>query len=151
MERQCDMSNVYIFDLDGTLADVTHRLHHIRKSTPDWNSFNHACEDDTPIPHVVELNRILSVKHGIIICSGRSNDVENKTVSWLIKHSINYDKLYMRRAKDFRSDEIVKKEMHDHILGLGHCIKGVFDDRDKVVNMWRENGIPCYQVAKGDF
>ena len=27
----------------------------------------------------------------------------------------------------------------------------VFEDRKRVVDMWRENGVTCYQVAPGDF
>ena len=27
----------------------------------------------------------------------------------------------------------------------------VFDDRDKVVKMWRDNGLTCFQVAEGAF
>ena len=27
----------------------------------------------------------------------------------------------------------------------------VFDDRQQVVDMWRQNGLTCFQVADGDF
>jgi len=34
---------IYIFDIDGTLADVSHRLHYITGETKDWDAFFAAC------------------------------------------------------------------------------------------------------------
>lgn len=36
-----------IVDLDGTLANIDHRLHYIKQNKPDWNAFYGACKDDT--------------------------------------------------------------------------------------------------------
>lgn len=36
-----------VFDLDGTLADGDHRLHHITGETKDWRAFFAACGDDS--------------------------------------------------------------------------------------------------------
>lgn len=46
---------IYIFDIDGTLADLSHRLHFIQKKPADWDGFFAACSDDAPIPEVIEL------------------------------------------------------------------------------------------------
>ena len=59
--------------------------------------------------------------------------------------------MLMRRTKDYRSDDIVKKEMLDEMRAIGYNPTLVFDDRDRVVKMWRENGLRCFQVAEGDF
>jgi hypothetical protein len=59
--------------------------------------------------------------------------------------------LFMRKAKDYRKDQFVKKEMLDTIKFLNYNPTLSFDDRDRVVKMWREEGIRCFQVDYGDF
>ena len=57
----------------------------------------------------------------------------------------------MRSSKDFRPDNEIKQEIYDNeILGKFN-IEIVLDDRDRVVDMWRENGLRVLQVAEGDF
>jgi hypothetical protein len=46
---------------------------------------------------------------------------------------------------------VLKKQWLDDELNAGEEILCVFDDRDKVVKMWRDNGITCMQVNYGDF
>jgi phosphoglycolate phosphatase-like HAD superfamily hydrolase len=140
----------YLFDLDGTLADCTHRLHHIKGSRKNWRAFFAACTADGPIPHMVELARHLMKVETVVFVSGRSDEVRDETANWLKRHRLQ-GPLYMRRAGDRRSDFIVKAELLDRVLADGYEPIMAFDDRDQVVKMWREKGIPCAQVAEGDF
>lgn len=73
------------------------------------------------------------------------------TEKWLYDNQIPYDGLRMRALGDYRADNIVKKEILDQFLEEGVNPTVVFDDRNQVVEMWRENNIPCIQVAKGNF
>ena len=57
----------------------------------------------------------------------------------------------MRAEGDYRADDVVKGELLDRILADGYHPELVFDDRTRVVNMWRARGIMCAQVAEGDF
>ena len=41
-------------------------------------------------------------------------------------------------------------DFEGHILDVEYVISSVSDDV-KVVDMWRENGLTCFQVAPGDF
>jgi hypothetical protein len=50
----------------------------------------------------------------------------------------------------FMPDEILKKEMLDTFVDKDDVLMTV-DDRQKVVDMWRENGLTCFQVAPGNF
>ena len=155
------MSNMaYIWDLDGTLANIEHRLHFIKlpDDTPmytdwkaDWNAFNEACVDDLPITHNILLCQFLASQFDIIICTGRMGaySVHGKTIDWLNKQDIPFARLLMRADKDYRSDHVVKSEMLDTLLNDGYEILGVFDDRKQVVDMWRNRGLMCYQVAEG--
>jgi len=140
----------YLFDLDGTLADLTHRLHHIQSDPKNWDAFFAACVDDEPIQHVAEIARALMRYHRIVIVSGRSDQVRSETVRWLNDHHIPYWSIYMRKAGDHRADHVIKKELFDEIR-QAYDIQAVFDDRQQVVDMWRSEGIPCLQVAAGNF
>jgi hypothetical protein len=85
----------------------------------------------------------------VVIFSGRSDEVRQETEDWLNKHQVPYNLLLMRKAGDFTADEELKRAWlaqfpKEQIL----CI---FDDRNKVVKMWRDEGVPCFQVADGDF
>ena len=52
---------------------------------------------------------------------------------------------------NFIPDEKLKKQMLDESLATVEDIFCVFDDRQKVVDMWRSLGLTCLQVAPGDF
>lgn len=144
-----------IFDLDGTIADIEHRRWMVDKTylgaqglKPDWTAFFEACVRDKPNLHVIYLMTLLHQNNNIIdIWSGRSESVRPQTEAWLKEHQVPYQRLIMRPAQNFIEDEVLKKSW---ILQHGRPDL-VFDDRTKVVEMWRKLGIPCFQVAPGDF
>ena len=140
-----------IFDLDGTLANIDHRRHFVEGPKKDWNSFFEACDKDTPNFQIVWLFNVLQLNYigDIEVWSGRSEDVRTKTIEWLLKNRLYPAKIRMRKSGDFRADEILKKEWLDEVGPEN--VKLVFDDRDKVVKMWRDNGVTCCQVAPGNF
>ena len=149
------MKPCYVFDVDGTLADLTHRKHLISKTDekkPDWRAFFAACDQDAPIKHMIEVAQDLSAAgKEFLYVSGRSDECRTKTARWLATHGLPDGKLYMRKEGDYRSDDIVKLELLKQILAESYRPILVFDDRDRVVKMWRENGVPCAQVSEGDF
>ena len=144
------MKNRYVFDLDGTLASVEHRRPALAGERPDWHAFNKASLFDPPAEAVVRVARALAEHYELWIVSGRSDAVARETRGWLHKHSVPFDTLIMRSAADHRPDHILKKEWALKYNFVGSVL-AVFDDRDAVVSMWRELGIPCFQVAPGDF
>lgn len=151
--------NIVIFDLDGTLADCQHRQHFIRQAAdslasdfkPDWRGFFKACTDDTPIPHTCAILNHLRESYEIWIVSGRSAEVQKETFMWLHQHGIGYDRIFMRKENDHRPDDMLKGDLLDSGIIPKDRVICVFDDRDKVVKMWRDKGLPCYQVAEGAF
>ena len=143
--------NRYVFDMDGTLALVEHRRKLLDGTRPDWHSFNKASLFD-PLNDAVAntLRALYSAGFKIWIVSGRSDIAELETRGWLTKYNVPYHHLLMRSASDNRADDILKKEwalQYDFV----DTVLAVFDDRNSVVKMWRELGIPCFQVAEGDF
>lgn len=123
-----------------------------RSFKPDWKGFYAACVDDQPNYPVIETLQHLAIHNDIWIWSGRSDEVRWATHHWLQRHVRLHQELRMRNADDFTPDEQLKKSWLD---GLPESkrkrIRAVFDDRDKVVKMWRDNGVPCFQVAPGNF
>lgn len=144
---------IYIFDLDGTLADLTHRLRFIQKESKDWDGFFKACASDICILPVVDLLKGLErAGNAIFIVTGRSEAVKDETKKWLRLNGIPYDELVMRKVDDHRHDNIIKKEWFESLEPqIKHCIAGVFENRASVVAMWRSLGLTCYQVAEGNF
>ena len=143
-----------IFDLDGTLSDATHRTHFLYCRPKKWREFYLACGGDAPIRHTIHLLHLLyNEGHNIEIWSGRSDLVFEQTVDWLASYGILswYTRdMKLRREGDHRSDVELKK------IWLDECSPHdrpdlVFEDRSRVVKMWRENDIPCFQVADGNF
>ena len=139
-----------IFDLDGTLADLQHRIEFAKKK--DYREFFARVLLDAPITDVIYMATVLKVAgHRIIICSGRSDESKGDTEAWLQRNKVLYDALYMRRSGDHRPDYVVKAEIYNQYIRDKEDVLCVFDDRDSVVALWRSLGLRCYQVAKGNF
>lgn len=141
----------FIFDIDGTIADCSHRIRHITNTPKDWRTFFSLCHADSPISHIIELAQRLALSTAIVYVSGRSDECKNETREWLDRHKLPYGPIYMRRSGDHRDDDIVKVELLAQLRTDGYEPIMAFDDRDRVVATWRANGIPCAQVAPGNF
>jgi|TARA_B110000240_G_scaffold109981_1_gene123648 hypothetical protein len=151
------MKNIIIFDLDGTLAliDERRKISTKKNGKLDWAIFFNSANiklDKPNIPVINILKNLSKKDFKIYILSGRLETTKKATLKWLSEHNIEFDKLWMRKddqSEKFISDEILKENW---LFDIGKKnIMCVFDDRDKVVNMWRRNGLTCLQVADGDF
>lgn len=143
------MKPLYIFDLDGTLADQTHRQHLI----PNWRPYFAACHGDGPIAPVLRTMRLLrEAGSECWIWTGRSAEVLIETRKWLARFDAVPHQLRMRPESDHRSDDALKGEWLAQIERYDRDrLVGVFEDRDRVVKMWRDNAVQCFQVAPGAF
>jgi phosphoglycolate phosphatase-like HAD superfamily hydrolase len=147
---------IVIFDLDGTLALIDKRRTLADKGNGkvNWQVFfsPENIQLDEPNLPVIESFKAMQ-KAGFIvgIFSGRDDISKEETKHWLNQHGIEPAFFNMRKHNSFTPDDVLKKQWLDELILQGHEILCVFDDRDKVVKMWRENGIPCFQVNYGDF
>jgi predicted secreted acid phosphatase len=139
-----------IFDIDGTLADVSERIHHLNKKPKNWKAFFKGMAQDKAIHSMVRLCNILYASGiRIVLCSGRSEEHRAETIHWLRQQRVHYHELRLRRDGDRRSDVAVKREM---LTGLDKSkILFVVEDRNRVVEMWRSEGLVCLQCAPGEF
>ena len=145
-----------IFDLDGTLAIVDKRRELAMKPNGkmDWDVFfdpKNISLDEPNWPVVKVAKMFDKDKFDVVIFSGRSDRTIDATVYWLNEYHIPFELIAMREKKEhFVPDEILKKEWLDTLVKIDDVF-AVFDDRQKVVDMWRENGLTTFQVDKGDF
>jgi hypothetical protein len=108
--------------------------------------------NDAPIEQICSIACTMHQEgHDVILCTGRSEDTREMTTAWLLDDAcVTFDKLYMRAEKDYRSDDIVKKELLDQIVvDFGQKPDIWFDDRPRVVKMLRENGVFVADVYQG--
>lgn len=141
---------IVIFDIDGTLADVSERIHHVRKKPKDWPAFFQGMAQDKAIHSMIRLCNILHASGiQIILCSGRSEEHRDETVKWLAEQGVSYHDLLLRKDRDRRSDTTVKREMLAQIDK--NRVLFVVEDRSRVVEMWRSEGLVCLQCAPGEF
>lgn len=141
----------FLIDIDGTLADGAHRIHHLQATPKNWDAYFDACKDDTPIQHMRQVVLSLDCRMAIIYVTGRVERTRAETQRWLYRHGFPVAPIYMRPDGDFRADDVVKMELLANIRLDGYEPIMAFDDRDRVVKAWRAAGIPCAQVAEGDF
>lgn len=154
------MKKAIVFDIDGTLADNSHRLHYIQGEKKDWNAFYDACAEDKPTEEFLGFVRLLSKgiyedgtdECAIVICTGRPEQIREITERWFWKNFWFHPKpMYMRKDGDHRPDYEVKEEMIAQMRADGYEPILAIEDRKQVVDMWRRNGIRCLQCAEGDY
>ena len=150
------MKKVIIFDVDGTIADVEHRRHLVNGDKgfkADWTAFREATVDDSPVQWVCDIaKRHIAQGDEVAFFSAR-NESEREITEKQISEWIGdgHNGVFLRPNGDYRPDEVFKSELADRFEKIGGHIDLVYDDRNKVVDMWRQRGTTVVQVADGDF
>ena len=151
---------LYIFDLDGTLALIDHRRPILENldNPKRWEQFYNECDKDIPNEPIIRImNALRFLNFEVWIFSGRSETVRDKTIDWLAYHTSFYkhdlyNTLVMREEHNYTPDHILKKSWYDNMLiDDKERLVCVFDDRDRIVKMWRSLGVTCLQVSYGDY
>ena len=140
------------FDIDGTLANIEHRLDYVRSKPKNWKAFDAGIPNDRVNEPVAEVFDVMVMgDHDVVLASGRNERSRQATENWLLKNGLgHYAKLYMRKADDFRGDDIVKQEILDEIIAdYGKKPDIWFDDRPRVVKAIRSRGVFVFDVYQG--
>lgn len=135
------LSSAYQYDLDGTLALFG-------DANPYDRDFSY---DKVNYPVFDQLRMQQNAGYKIIILSGRNGENEGVTKEWLSKNGIHPDLFIMRKVGDRRKDYEIKEEMFREYVLPKYYVEAIYDDRDQAVNKWRDMGLVCFQVARGDF
>ena len=145
---------IVIFDLDGTLALIDKRrdISTDDKGKMDWSKFfdPDMIDLDAPNTPVIQMTKLLSMDYRIWILSGRSDVTQQATIDWLAKYDVHYDHLVMRPQNHLYMPDNQLKQIWLDSIGKDN-VAMVFDVRQQVVDMWRQNGLTTFQVADGDF
>lgn len=144
---------IVICDIDGTIANIKHRLHFLEdKENKDWKGFFNGVLQDKFRHDVWErVSALANEGYSIFLVSARPEQCRQDTHIWLAENDIvegrDYVTLFMRGVSDRRDDTEVKQDILE--LFQEQKIIKVFDDRPKVIRMWREHGLDVEDVGEG--
>ena len=135
-----------VFDLDGTLADVRHRLHHVEGPSRDWDAFFAAAPEDPPLAEGVALALESTGEHEVAYVTGRPERCRRDTLRWLARHGLPDGRLLMRGGRDRRPARVVKPEL---LLRLAdnRTVALVVDDDHQVCDAYERAGFPVVRAG----
>ena len=120
-----DQRPLAVFDIDGVLADVRHRLHHLKGKPKNWKGFFADSVKDRPYSEGLEYYKTLKETHEVVFLTGRPESCRRDTLLWLEKHGLEGE-LYMRNEQDRRPASMTKAERSvsslKMTLALWRCI-----------------------------
>lgn len=133
----------YIFDIDDTLADPTHRAHMLNgnPTDADWATFFKESINDAPIEATVLIARALQNDYKIILLTGRNEIARDATAEWCKRHGIQYDELIMRPLGDRRSNKEFKAAAYEEQIKPKYSVLAAFDNDAVISEMWKKIGI----------
>jgi phosphoglycolate phosphatase-like HAD superfamily hydrolase len=130
-----------VLDIDGVLADVRHRLHHLERSPKDWSSFFAAAPRDPLLAEGAAVAATLAEDHEVVYVTGRPERCRRDTLAWLARYGLPEGRLLMRRNEDRRPARQTKLA---HLRGLARKapVAVVVDDDPEVVAAVSRAGWP---------
>jgi phosphoglycolate phosphatase-like HAD superfamily hydrolase len=136
-----------VFDVDGVLADVRHRLHHVERKPKDWIAFFAAMDEDPLLSEGQVMARAAAADgHLVAYLTGRNEDHRAVTESWLSRHGLPEGELVMRRSEDRRPARVFKPQALRR-LARSNRIVTVVDDDAAVVATLRREGWPVLHAT----
>lgn len=143
---------IYVFDIDGTIANNEHRSHLLPSSdlhlTSSWRDYNKACSGDSPIIPMINMMNALSELSPVYIMTSRSDEVEYMTLEWLQYNNVDYDVIYMRKRLDNRKDYIIKEEWLNDLCKGDKKNVIIFEDNRNVISHLRNCGYTVMSVCE---
>ena len=138
-----------IVDIDGVVADVRHRLHHIERRRKDWDGFFAAAVDDPPHEEGLAIVARLAADHEVVFLTGRPERCRADTERWLDDHGLGGHRLLMRPEGTRRPAAEVKREVLER-LAAGREVAVVVDDDPDVLAAMAAAGHPTFHAGWGD-
>jgi phosphoglycolate phosphatase-like HAD superfamily hydrolase len=128
-----------VFDIDGVLADVRHRLRFVESRPKDWDAFFDAAVDDPPLRQGVTLAQESAKDCEVVYVTGRPERCRADTLSWFAQHALPEGELSMRRRRDFRPARVAKLELLRR-LATDRTVAVVVDDDEQVCDAYEAAG-----------
>ena len=142
-----DVRPLAVFDVDGVLADVRHRLHHVERRPKDWDAFFAAALDDPPLEQGVALARASADDCDVVYVTGRPERCRADTLMWFRRHGLPEGQLRMRDDRDRRPARVAKPGLLRR-LAAGRPVAVVVDDDRQVCEAYEAAG---YRVLRAEW
>ncbi len=135
-----------MFDIDGVLADVSHRMHFLAGRRPDWEGFFAAAVDDAPLPEGLALVAEAQKECEVAYLTGRPERCRPDTLHWLRTQALPDGNLAMRADRDHRPARKVKPPILRQ-LARGRVVAVVVDDDEDVCDAYEHAGWPVLRAT----
>lgn len=139
-----------IFDIDGVIADASYVItkYLLNKKKPNWEEYYENLD-------TCKLNKWAKVKiddymsngYEVILITSRSEVSRGITTKWLKTNKVKYNELYMRKEKDFRPSDVVKRDLYMEKVHGKYEVKYVYEDDIGNIRMFECFGITCIPIA----
>ncbi|MCW2499545.1 MAG: hypothetical protein JWN87_1221 [Frankiales bacterium] len=143
------MRPLAVFDIDGVLADVQHRLHRLEHRPPDWAGFFADAVHDEVHPEGVALAVEAARDCEVAYLTGRPEGCRADTERWLQEHGLPDGRLVMRRSGDRRPARRAKPQLLRG-LAAGRTVAVVVDDDLEVCDAYAADGWTVLQADWAD-
>lgn len=141
-----DRPTAIIFDMDGTLVDVSDIAHHVKGENRNFHAFHTESAASPSNSEIVDFaNKVKAMGHSVVIVTARRQKYRHVTAWWLAGEEVDSDALYMRADKDGRPDGEVKQTIFSRLSRSYQVVMAV-DDNPSVIDLWRSNNIPTLVV-----
>jgi phosphoglycolate phosphatase-like HAD superfamily hydrolase len=131
-----------VFDIDGVVADVRHRLHHIEGGQRDWRAFHRAAVHDPPLAEGLALVAELGREHRVVWLSGRPEWARRLTRDWLAGHELPSAEIHLRGERDWRPAPVFKLDVLRR-LRAAEPVAAFIDDDSAVIDAAVQAGLPA--------
>lgn len=129
-----------VFDIDGVLADVRHRLHHVQRRPKRWDAFFGMAPQDPVLPDgLAMVLRTADEGVPLVYSTGRPERCRPDTLEWLARHGFPTAPLHMRRERDHRPGRVTKLSVARSLRTNGG-VEFIVDDDPVVVAALRHDG-----------
>ncbi|HEX6327136.1 MAG TPA: hypothetical protein VFZ72_11260 [Jiangellaceae bacterium] len=141
------MTRAYaVVDLDGVVADVRHRLHHLKSGRKDWDAFFAGIPDDPAHPEGLAVANELAREHELVYLSGRPERTRTATQEWLDRHDAPAGTVLLRRDGDRRPARVTKVGILRR-LARERPVAVLVDDDPAVCRAAREAGFSVMEAT----
>lgn len=148
---------IAIFDIDGVLADDTHRRHHLDAPKRNWVTYFEGIADDPPIQRNVAFVQCLAARCCVWLWTGRPVSTQAATEDWLQRQGLlgYYTNLQMRPSNNYDPAYRLKRRWAEHAFGRADAAHSeaaerrsallfLLDDDERIVASYRALGLPGF-------
>lgn len=148
MFNKSNYQKAIIVDLDGTVANNSHREHYAKSS--QWDEFNALTLGDTPMEATIAaVNGFAMMGYKVVVFTGRQESAAKDTIEWLEKHKMTWHEMEMRRIGDYSPAPELKRRWF-RAYSADCRFECAFEDDPNVCVMWRELGLHVFRIDRDE-